>query len=80
MNSYRGARLAIESDIHIADFPTVTSCLASLQFLPNEVYNGLQVTRIKLYSSTIAGLQSSTNATSYACNLNAQMNSNISVS
>ena len=88
----RGARLAIESDIHIADFPSVTSCLASLQFLPNDVYNGLQafaenidgwrtnlVTRIKLYSSTIADLQSSTNATSYACDLNAPTNSNISV-
>ena len=90
LSDTRGARLAIESDIHIADFPTVTSCLSSLQFLPNEVYNGLQVfaenidawrtnlvTRIKLYSSTIADLQSSTNATSYACDLNARTNSNI---
>ena len=34
----RGARLAIESDIHIADFPSVTSCLANLQLLPNDVY------------------------------------------
>ena len=59
--------------------------------MPNEVYNGLQVfaenidawrtnlvTRIKLYSSTIADLQSSSNATSYACDLNVQTNSNIS--
>ena len=38
----RRPRLAIESDIHIADFPSVTSCLAGLQFLPNDVYNGLQ--------------------------------------
>ena len=38
----RGARLAIESDIHIADFPSVTSCLANLKFLLNYVYNGLQ--------------------------------------
>ena len=38
----RGARLPIENDIHIADFPLVTTCLASLQFLPNDVYNGLQ--------------------------------------
>ena len=38
----RGPRLAIEGDIHIADFPPVASCLASLQFLPNDVYNGLQ--------------------------------------
>ena len=27
----RGARLAIESDISIADFPTVSSCLINLQ-------------------------------------------------
>ena len=60
--------------------------------MSNEVYNGLQVfaenidawrtnlvTRIKLYSSTVADLQSSTNATSYACDLNSQTNSNISV-
>ena len=80
----RGARLAIESDINIADFPTATSCLANLQLLPNEFYNGLQVvaenidawrtnlvTRIKLYSSTIADLQTSSNTTSYACDLNA---------
>ena len=90
LSDTRGARLAIESDIHIADFLTVTSCLASFQFLPNEEYNGLQdfaenidawrtnlVTRIKLYSSTIADLQSSINATSYACDLNARTNSNI---
>ena len=88
----RGARLAIESDIHIADFPSVTSCLANLQLLPNDVYNSLQafaenidgwrtnlITRIKLYSSTIAEIQSSTNATSYACDLNARSNSNILV-
>ena len=80
----RGARLVIESDISIADFPTATSCLANLQLLPNEFKNGLQVvaenidswrtnliTRIKLYSSTIANLQTSSNATSYACDLNA---------
>ena len=85
-----GARLANESDIYLADFPSVTSCLASRQFLPNDVYNDLQafaenidawrtnlVTRIKLYGSTIADLQSSTNAAIYACDLNAQTNSNI---
>ena len=38
-----GARLAIESDIHIADFPTVISCLTNLQPLPVELKNGLQV-------------------------------------
>ena len=71
----RGARLAIESDISIADFPTATSCLVNLQLIPNEFNNGLQViaenidswrtnlvTRIKLYSSTIADLQTSANA------------------
>ena len=80
----RGPRLAIEGEIHIADFPPVASCLANLQLLPNDVYNGLQafaenidawrtnlVTRIKLYGSTITDLQSSTNAAVYACNLNA---------
>ena len=59
----RGAGLAIESDISIADFPTATSCLANLQLVPNEFNNGLQVvaenidswrtnliTRIKLYT------------------------------
>ena len=79
--------MAIESDISIADFPTVTSCLTNIQLLPSEFNNGLQVvaenidswrtnlvTRIKLYSSTIADLQTSSNATSYACNLNAQTN------
>ena len=87
----RGARLAIESDIHIADFPTVTSCLTNLQPLPVEFNNELQVvaenidswrtnlvTRIKLYSSTIADLQTTSNATSYACDLNAHTNSSIS--
>ena len=80
----RGVRLAIESDISIADFPTVTSCLTNLQPLPVEFNNGLQVvaenidswrtnlvTRIKIYSSTIADLQTTSNATSYACTLNA---------
>ena len=83
LSDTRGARLAIESDTSIADFPTVTACLANLQPLPNEVNNGFQVvaenidawrtnlvTRIKLYSSTIADLQTSSNATSYACDLN----------
>ena len=87
----RGARLAIESDLSIADFPTVTSCLTNLQPLPNEFNNGLQVvaenidswrtnlvTRIKLYSSIIADLQTSSNATSHACDLNSRMNSIIS--
>ena len=55
------------------------------------IYNGLQafaenidawrtnlVTKIKLYGSTISDLQSSTNAATYACDLNARSNSNIS--
>ena len=83
--------MAIESDISIADFPTVSSCLINLQPLPAEFNNGLQVvaenidswrtnlvTRIKLYSSTIADLQTTSNATSYACDLNARANSSIS--
>ena len=37
------------------------------------------VTRIKMYSSTIADLQTSSNATSYACDLNNRTNSNISI-
>ena len=78
----RGPRLATESDIHIADFPSVTSCLAGLQFLPNDVYKGLQafaenidkwrvilVNRIKLYGTTISDLQSSTNSAVYAFEL-----------
>ena len=80
----RGPRLAIGSDINIGDFQSFSSCLANHQFLPNNVYNGLQafsenidvwrvnlVTRIKLYGSTISDLQSSTNSAVYACNLNA---------
>ena len=80
----RGTRLAIESDISIADFPTAIYCLNNIQFIPSEFNNGLQVvaenidlwranliTRINLYSSAIADLQTSSNATSYACNLNA---------
>ena len=87
----RGARLAIETDISIADFPTATSCLNNIQFIPSEFNHGLQVvaenidswrtnlvTRIKLYSSTIADLQTSSNATSYACNLNARTSFTIS--
>ena len=84
LGDIRGVRLAIESDISIADFPTISACLTNLQPLPAEFNNGLQVvaenidswrtnlvTRIKLYSSTIADLQTTSNATSYACDLNA---------
>ena len=79
LGDVRGSRLAIESDNSIAGFPTVTSCLLTLQPLPAEFNNGLQVvaenidswrtnlvTRIKLYSSTIADLKTTSNATSYA--------------
>ena len=78
----RGARLAIETDISIADFPTATSCLNNIQFIPSEFNNGLQVvaenidswranliTRINLYSSAIADLQTSSNATSLVLRL-----------
>ena len=80
----RGPRLAIGGNIQIADFPPDASCLASLQFLPSDMYNGLQafaenidawrtnlITRVKLYGSTISDLQSATNAAIYACDLNA---------
>ena len=79
LGDIRGARLAIESDNSIAGFPTVASCLLTLQPLPTDFNNGLQVvaenidswrtnlvTRIKLYSSTMADLKSTSNATSYA--------------
>ena len=83
--------LAIESHIHLAVFPIVASCLLDRQFIPNDVYNGLEaiaenidawrvnlVTRIKQYASTINDLQSSTNSAIYTGNLNAQSTSNIS--
>ena len=86
----RGPRLAIESDIHLAVFPTLASCLVDLQFMPNDVYNGLEaiaenidawrvnlVTRIKQYASTINDLQSSTNSAIYTGDLNARSTSNI---
>ena len=37
-----GPRLAIESDTHLAVFPTVAPCLIDRQLIPNDVYNGLQ--------------------------------------
>ena len=90
LGDVRGARLAIESDMSIAGFPTVSSCLLDFQPLPTEFNNGLQVvaenidswrtnlvTRIKLYSSTIADLKTMSNATSYACDINARTNSSI---
>ena len=33
LTDLRGNRLAVESDIRIADFPTVASCLNNIQFL-----------------------------------------------
>ena len=87
----RAPRLAIESDIQLAVFPTIASCLIDRQFILNNVYNGLEaiaenidawrvnlVTRIKQYASTINDLQSSTNSAIYTGNLNAQSTSNIS--
>ena len=43
LGDLRGARLAVESDNSIAGFPTVTSCLLTLQPMPAEFNNGLQV-------------------------------------
>ena len=76
--------LAIESDIHLAVFPTVGSCLINRQIIPIDVFDGLEaiaenidawrvnlVTRIKQYDSTINDLQSSTNSAIYTGDLNA---------
>ena len=86
----RGPRIAIESDVHLAVFPSVASCLVDLQFIPNDVYNGLEaiaenidawrvnlVTRIKHCASTINDLQSSRNSAVYTSDLNAWSVSNI---
>ena len=80
----RAPRLAIESDIHLAVFPTVVFCLIDCQFILNDVYNGLEAiaenidawrvnldTKIKQYSSTINDLQSSSSSAIYTGNLNA---------
>ena len=84
----RTPMLAIESHIHLAVFPIVASCLLDRQFIPNDVYNGLEaiaenidawrvnlVTRIKQYASTINDLQSSTNSAIYTGDLNARSTS-----
>ena len=86
----RGRRLAIESEVHLAVFPSVTSCLVDLQFIPNDIYNGLEaiadnidawrvnlVTRIKQFASTINDLQSSTNSAIYTSDLNGRSVSNV---
>ena len=80
LGNIMGAGLAIESDISIADFPTIGSCLLDLHSLPAEFNNGFQViaenidswranlvTRLKLYRSTIADLMTTSNSISYAC-------------
>ena len=77
-------RLAIESDIHLSIFPSVSSCLSDFQFLPNDVYNGFEaiaenidkwrgnlIGRIKQYASTISDLQSTVNSAIYSRDLNA---------
>ena len=38
----RETRLAIESDIHLSIFLSVSSCLSDFQFVPNDVYNGFR--------------------------------------
>ena len=76
--------LAIESDVHLAVFPSVSSCLVNLQYIPNDVYNRFEaiadnidawrvnlVTRIKQYASTTNDLQSSANSAIYSSDLNA---------
>ena len=83
----KGPRLAFESEVYLAVFP---SCLVDLQFIPNDVYNGLEaiadniyawrvnlVNRIKQYASTINYLQSSTNSAIYTSDLNGRSVSNV---
>ena len=77
----REPRLAIESDVHLALLPSVSSCHVDLQFIPNDVYKGFEaiahnidawrmnlVNRIKQYASTINDLQSSANSAIYSSN------------
>ena len=76
--------MAIESDVHLSVFPSVTSCLFYLQFLPNNVYNGFEaiadnidawrvnlIGKIKQYASTIIDLQTTVNTAIYSSDLNA---------
>ena len=90
LTDLRANRLAAESDSRISEFPTVASCLNNIQLTPCEFNNDLQVmaenidlwranlvTWIKLYNTTITDLQSSSNATSHTCDLNARTNSAI---
>ena len=91
LTGLRENRLAADSDIRISYFPTAVSYLGKIHSTPSEVNNNLQVVaenidlwratlvnRIKLYNSTIADLQESSNATSHACDLNAHTHSTIS--
>ena len=84
-------RLAIEGDIHLAIFPSISLCLVDLQYLPNDLYKGFEaiadnidawrinlVSRIKQYASTINDLQSTVNTASYSSHLNAWSISNVS--
>ena len=72
-------------------FPSISSYLVDLQFLPNDIYNGFEaiadnidawrvnlVGRIKQYASTINDLQTTANSAIYSSDLNACSVSNVS--
>ena len=80
-----GPGLTIESDLSIADFPTVGSCLLDLPQPPAGFNNRFQVivanidswrtklaAKLKLYRSIIADLMTMSNSISYACNFDAR--------
>ena len=85
-----GPGLIIESDLSIADFPTVGSCLLDLPQPPAGFNNRFQViaanidswrtklaAKLKLYRSIIADLMTTSNSISYACDFNAHATSSI---
>ena len=85
-----GPGLTIESDLSIADFPTVGSCLLDLPQPPTGFNNRIQViaanidswrtkltAKLKLYRSIIADLMTTSDSISYACDFNARANSSI---
>ena len=90
LSDIMGAGSSIESDISIADFPTIGSCILDLLPPPAGFNNRFQVvvpnidswrirlvTKLKLYRSIIADLLTTSNSISYACDLNARANSSI---
>ena len=85
-----GAVSTFESDISIADFPTIGPCLVDLPPPPAGFINRFQVlaanvdywrirlvNKLKLYGSIIADFIAMSSFISYACDLNARANSSI---